>query len=207
MFKTRIKASSINNLTDARYFAAKYAEWLGFCLEPGNPNTVSPATINAIREWVDGPAIIGEMGLSDAETLLSNIELLQLDGIQVPHLMPLETLADVSIPVIKEVFFESPDPDAVADFCSLFATKVTYFLLDFNKMGYSWDNMQTHIAEWKKVFQDYKIILEMDFTPENTPQIIEVLQPWGINLKGGEEEKVGFKSYEELDDILETIED
>jgi len=37
-------------------------------------------------------------------------------------------------------------------------------------------------------------------------QLIEDIQPFGIDVSGGAEEKVGFKSYEELDVFFEHLE-
>jgi len=31
------------------------------------------------------------------------------------------------------------------------------------------------------------------------------LQPYGLSIKGGEEEKVGFKSFDEVDEIFEVL--
>ena len=37
-------------------------------------------------------------------------------------------------------------------------------------------------------------------------EILEIPNLQGINVKGGEEEKVGVKSFDELDEIFEAIE-
>jgi hypothetical protein len=37
------------------------------------------------------------------------------------------------------------------------------------------------------------------------PKILDTLHIYGLILRGGEEEKVGFKSYEELDKIFDVI--
>ena len=60
------------------------------------------------------------------------------------------------------------------------------------------------IGQLKKWCAQYKIILDFSF---QTDQLSELLQlaPYAIDLKGGEEEKVGFKSYDELDDILDLL--
>ena len=50
---------SITNLTDARYFSAWEVEWLGFNLSQGEENAISPLQVAAMREWVEGPKIVG----------------------------------------------------------------------------------------------------------------------------------------------------
>ena len=49
MLKTKVKASSITNLTDARYFAAWGVNWLGFDLRQGSDTYVQPQLVHAIK--------------------------------------------------------------------------------------------------------------------------------------------------------------
>ena len=49
-----------------------------------------------------------------------------------------------------------------------------------------------------------EVFLDAIFTASDLDQINN-LGFAGIILKGGEEEKVGFKSYDELDEILESL--
>ncbi|MBK6622216.1 MAG: hypothetical protein IPG32_15540 [Saprospirales bacterium] len=74
MLKTLVKASSISNLTDARYFSAWEVKWLGYCLDPDSPDFVRPDQLQAIRSWVDSVELIGEFGkqaLPDIVALLT----------------------------------------------------------------------------------------------------------------------------------------
>lgn len=66
---------SINNLTDARYFAAAGCDWIGFDMSAGSPLTVEH--VNAFVDWVEGPrAFIDVRGRSrsDIETLIIQLE-------------------------------------------------------------------------------------------------------------------------------------
>ena len=65
MLKTKIKANSITNLTDARYFAAWEVEWLGFNLNPGE--SIALQQVPAIKDWVDGVKIVGELSQPSPE--------------------------------------------------------------------------------------------------------------------------------------------
>ena len=69
MLKTKILAGSITNLTDARYFAAWEVEWMGFNLNASEETFMPPAQVMAIKEWVEGPNILGEFGLHSAEEI------------------------------------------------------------------------------------------------------------------------------------------
>ena len=45
-----LKATAVMNLTDARYFAAKEVDYLGFNLEEGTEGYLDPMYMKAIRE-------------------------------------------------------------------------------------------------------------------------------------------------------------
>ena len=81
MLKTKIKASNISNLTDARYYAAWYVDWLGFDLR-ASENTLSLAEVKAIKEWIEGPVIVGEIDLFDFDKSKEIIDFLELEAIQ-----------------------------------------------------------------------------------------------------------------------------
>lgn len=77
-----VKASSVTNLTDARYFAAKEVNYLGFNLEEGSPGYLEPASMKAIREWIAGPHIVGEFENAGIDHVLAAIEFYNLDVVQ-----------------------------------------------------------------------------------------------------------------------------
>ncbi len=82
MLRTKVKASSVTNLTDARYFAAWEVYWLGFDLDPHSERHVSPTAFEAIREWVDGVEVTGEFNLQSPEEIREAVEVLRLDAVQ-----------------------------------------------------------------------------------------------------------------------------
>ena len=82
--KTKVKAEAINNLSDARYFAAMGVSWLGFSLDLSKKTNLEPETIREIIQWVQGPKIVGEFGLQPESHILEMAEQLELDYIQIP---------------------------------------------------------------------------------------------------------------------------
>ena len=91
MSKLVIKASEITNLTDARYFSAWGADYLGFNLVEGTDSFIEPIQLNAIKEWLSGPKIIAELGsMADKDSIKFCLETLKLDGVQVGYFTPKE---------------------------------------------------------------------------------------------------------------------
>ncbi len=212
MQKTKIKASAVNNLTDARYFAAREVEWLGFRLSGDPATTISRLATKAIMEWVDGVKIVGEFDFTTASEIEETNNLLHLDAVQVGMFTPIEELEGLqNLTVIKEVVVQmgTTQAELLAHF-QQYAHCCTYFLLDFTKAGINWAMLQagTPVSTdyLQRLFAEHKTILSLDFPAHEVQTVLETLRPEGLSLTGGVEEKVGLKSYEELDEILDNLE-
>ncbi len=212
MLKTKIKAAQISNLTDARYFAAWYSEWLGFCCDTTSPNYVSPELLHAIRDWVEGPQIVGEFGAQDAAYIHEAVKSLNLDAVQVGFFYDLEKLKMLNdLTVIREIVIdpnEATDLPATLDSLSPFAS---YFLLEFNKNNILFNDIKNNenyfnLNILKSLCEKYRILFSINIKENEVNELLEILQPEGLNVFGGDEEKVGFKSYDEMDELFEAIE-
>lgn len=209
----KIKATSISNLTDARYFAAWNAEWLGFSLEMGNSNYTRPQDVKEIKDWLVGPKIVGEFGLGQtAEEIKESIELLQLDAIQLSMFADNALASQLKgVTIIKEWVVESLD--GLADFatqCELLKDQVHYFYLDLEKNGIDWQSIHNNpeaVALLKNLCQEYAILISLICPASDLESFINTIQPHGLSFQGGEEEKVGVKSFDDLDEIFEQLEE
>lgn len=201
-----IKASRITNLTDARYFAAREVDFLGFNLESGTPGYLDPIYMKAMREWVEGPRIVGEFSLSPAHVVREAAAFYGLDAVQLradthgPELAALEGLT---------VLLELPaaaDPSLLAPVLRAASEWAAYFVLDFTEKKSDQDDFRLHAPAWKALFAQYPVLLRLDAAPEQLPALLQELQPAGLDLLGGEEEQVGLKSFDEIEAIFDLLE-
>ena len=211
MLKTKVKASSVTNLTDARYFAAWEIEWLGFNFDTGSEAYIQPQVMQAIKEWVDGVRIVGEFSLQPAGEILQAADLLELEAVQLPMFTDTDTLQELhraEVPVLLEVILETPGELATAGGrMEEQEPFVVAFLLNFDKNGIGWEHLDEQARQQlRSLCRDYPIILSMDFDAAALEEVLESVQPYGINVRGGAEEKVGFKSFDELDELFEGLE-
>lgn len=212
MLKTKVKASSITNLTDARYFAAWEVEWLGFNFDTGADNHIPLVNMKAIKEWVDGVKIVGEFSMHTSEDMLAAIDLIGLDAVQANMAMPLEELIELQDKeIIKEFVIEPTTTETeLQDRWSDLAPYANTFLLDFNKNGISWEEIKKNdklsLSYLRDLCQEQQVIIGLDFNANIVEEVLETLHPYGINVQGGLEEKVGYKSFDELDEVFEVIE-
>lgn len=216
MLRTKVKASAITNLTDARYFAAREVTWLGFCLDPADENYITPQEVLAIKEWVDGPLIVGEFNLQTTDEITAAIGLLNLDVIQAGMFTSFETLeslfaAHPDLTVIKEFVIEPTTPaEALREQLKSYSHLTSKFILNFDKNGIPWSALEKgqpfSLAFLSALCRQYEILLSIDLSPAGAGVILSTLDPAGLNVRGGLEEKVGFKSFDELDGLFDVLE-
>ncbi len=213
MLKIKVKASLITNLTDARYFAAWEVEWLGFNFDEGSAHYIPPVEMKAIKEWVEGVKTVGEFSFASAEHINSAIEVLELDMVQVGMFTDFSVVEKITnVPVIKEVVITSESSDKELEFhLNEFNSKVECFLLSFEKDEMTWEMLKNGEASisfsfFKEICELHNIILNINLSEKSLDEILTVSNLHGLNVKGGEEEKVGVKSFDELDEIFEALE-
>ncbi|PSR13566.1 MAG: hypothetical protein DA408_08890 [Bacteroidetes bacterium] len=213
MLRTKIKASSITHLTDARYFAAWEVEWLGFQLSPGSEHTVDPRLVSTLREWVDGVKICGEFNLATGPDILAAIDLLALETVEVGMFTPRETLVQLQgkAEIIQEVVVEAyADTSNLEELMLEHQDLVAYFLLHFGKGGITWADLQAGIplpveqlADWARRFP---LLIDLPLGDTLPQDFLAQVPARGLNVQGGEEEKVGLKNFDQLDAFLEDLE-
>jgi len=215
MLKIRIKASQISNLTDARYFAAVGAEWLGFCLDPINENFVPYQKLLGIKEWVEGPLIVGEFSLQSTEEILSMAKEINLDAIQVSPFFPISQLSALTeLPTIQEVIITKDFTiDALKEFVALRKDHVQHFLFDFARNGISFNDLEKgwhgiRVDSFSELLEELPTsIIDLSFDYEKLASVAASIPLLAMSIKGGDEEKVGFKSYDELDVLFDLLEE
>lgn len=212
MLKISIKANSVTNLTDARYFAARGADWMGFRLEPGHEDSVSTETFEEIRGWIDGVKIVGEFDLMPVPQIRQIAKERSLDAVQVGMFAERDALMGMkNLILIKEVvLLENMEEIELLEHFLDYSPFCQYFLLDFIKSGITWADLQKNRPLPLKVFQSLckhnRVFIHIDMTPATLPSIVSTLKPFGICVRGGSEEKPGYKSYDELDAIFDLFE-
>lgn len=208
-----LKASRISNLTDARYFAARGIDWLAFDLDQGSEAYISQSEIHAICEWVEGPKVVGSFGLLGADEILKIRDDLNLDAIQLHPFMPLYQLEVLEKEIIIQTFIVEGlidlDQELIA-FIKERSAFANYFSLDFSTNHFSWENIQEHqnlVTTLESLSKEHSIFFQLTFDNNNPLSFIEQVEPYALDIiAGSAEEKVGFKSFDDLDELLDHLE-
>ena len=202
MLQIPVKAAAVRNLTDARYFAAREVEWVGFAIEPGDGNQV--AEVRAMKEWLDGVQFMAEFTLQDADEIRQVAEYLQFDTVQVSHFTSVDTVqALAGLHVHKTVVVNPEDTlEGVLQHMEEFRGLVAAFQLDLTRVPAS----QWPLAHIQRIAQDHAIWIDRVWEPDTLLEWWGEVPAEGITVRGGEEEKVGYKSFDELDDLFDALE-
>jgi phosphoribosylanthranilate isomerase len=190
----KIKVSHINSLTDARYFAAMGVDYLGFCCNSGTEKYCSPAKIKEISDWVQGPEFVLEFDGWQSEANVRDIINNHLG--QAVHFGAFSTYSeDFGLPIFKDIFLEDLSETKNLD--------VDYLVIKSEKQYLQLSVKDKSLINQWCGFND--VFLDIFFEIDDIPTILKELKIKGMILRGGEEEKLGLKSFEELDRIFEML--
>ena len=177
MLSRKVLVQNITNLTDARYFAAWCVDYLSYNQNQDSDYFIPYENVLEIKEWVEGPKTLIE---SNAIEYLEEI-----DG---------QILRDAysSLPLTKEAFFR---------------TSLTEVKKGFPAGNYIIKIKANDLKELNSIPDDklFGINLYLDVTELDFSSIKE-LPDHGLVIQGGEEEKVGLRSFEDIQDLMEELE-
>ncbi len=187
-----LKAGSITNLTDARYFAAFGVDWIGFCFDPLSSEYLQPAQAAEIKSWLHGPRYIGEFRNQDADNIQAIADFVGLDALElvlgeIPPRLP-------TLPLFVRVAGTESD----TELSSLPPQTEGVILSAINTPDL--EQAVRRLAVFAPVWLDHCQ------TAAQVSHMLERLKPAGLNLRGGVELKPGLKLFEELDELFTLLE-
>lgn len=197
------KASRIANLTDARYFAAQGVHYLGFCLEEGNAHFIEPSAMRAIREWVEGPRIVGEFERASASVVRESAAFFGLDAVEVGHWETLSELAGLEVLLRLSGFSR---PEEVAFVWEQAQPYAAYLVVELSREG-AWAATQDtgRAAAWRQLCAQVPLLLDAPLPARMMVGLLEAVQPAGFAVSGSAEERPGVKSFEEVDALFDAL--
>ncbi|MFN0276321.1 MAG: hypothetical protein ACKVPJ_11270 [Chitinophagales bacterium] len=174
----KIKAGSITNLTDARFFASYGVDYIGFCFDPLSPNYISPQQALAIKGWLHNVKIVAEFANQDAENIQGMIDFLQPDVIECKSSE--FGFLNFELPGILKCSFN--DLKSISEGNYLFVLIDDYNGEDISTVKHS---VMINITEKQNDFLNTNIS--------------------AVQIKGTPESEVGVKNYDELAELLQQM--
>ena len=201
--KTFVKISNVNNLSDARYCAGMYVNLMGFNLENNNNNYLSPENFTEITEWLSGLEYVGEFESYHPDTILKTVSQYKIDYIQIQEEAHLQMLVQSKYKIIlkKEIQNEEDIEHLILIAPGLKENDVALLLES--------DSLSLGPAIYpliRELSAKVTVLLGFGIDPDTVEEVLEQTQVKGIALNGGDEIKPGYKDFDGLAEILETLE-
>lgn len=200
--KTFVKISEVNNLSDARYCAGMTVNLMGFDLNKENPTYISPENFMELTGWLSGLEFVGEYGNASESAINETIKEYEIHYLQTDNPAIIPHFADYKR-ILRFDMDKVTDAEAVKNTMEKVAADVEYFLFESGNGNHYKENVVQQVLDLAK---DYPVILGFNIDDKNVMDLVENTSIKGISLKGGEEIRPGYKDFDELADILETLE-
>jgi phosphoribosylanthranilate isomerase len=185
--KTVVKVGNISNLSDARYCAGMGVDMLGFSAVAGSPDHVLPKLFQEIRGWVSGPKFVAQIyGLQSPEALPGIIRDYAPDYFELDAQAFRRYAAHLSLPCIVAV-----TKDELATLQN--SDNIAYFLADETALSAAGANSNA-------------LLLKVDSATGLSGKLAQY-KIAGVALNGSPEIRPGYKDYNELAEILETLDE
>ena len=179
MLERSIIAQNITNLTDARYFAAWGIDYVSFNMIPGSPYEMSAEKINEIKDWLEGPEVLIETQALEFDELGDG---LILDSIY------------SSMPLSQEVFFRTSSEELIKGLPS-----GKYIIKPATE-----SELKKLCAIKSSELQGLSVYLDIS---DISISSINDIGHFGLVVQGGDEEKPGVKSFDDLDALYDLLMD
>lgn len=188
MLRLKTFISSISNLTDARYYAAIGVDWISFDIS-NNLDFIPKA--KEIIDWIEGPKIAIELtdNITAIETML--VDKIKYDAI----IVPFGTKVTSTAQVIEKIVLT--DISEWSSFTEKLNLNTTY-LVDATAI----ENTNSIVSV---ITTDNTFILHHPDTSLTAALITN--NKTGVALYGGEEERVGYKSFDDIDAVFDLLEE
>lgn len=202
--KTFVKISSVNNLSDARYCSGMQVNLMGFNIEENNKNYTSSEKFREITAWLSGLEFVGEFEDSHPEKMLTVIkDYPEMKHIQIREEFHLSMLVNSGYGLILKIQInKEEDLDEILKKAPFYSNNgVTLLLVSKNL------NLDKKVVDKIKLLtSSCQVLLGFGFSADNVLDLLEATGVKGIEMEGGQEIKPGLKDFDELAEILETLE-
>ena len=213
----KIKAVGITNLTDARYFAAQGASWMHLDFRATSQNYIASENAAAIMSWVEGINFIGEWATNDVNTLNKNLRDANINAVQIGEDFPIENISQIEADtifrkIIIPAIFNISDLQKRIDIgkinSGILDSKhlIVEFIFPYHDFHTLFGGSNTlNFTALKNLALNFSVSLDISCNEQDCAQLVQ-LNLSTLCLHGGEEEQVGIKSFEALDNIFDALE-
>lgn len=186
--KTNVYISDVTNLTEARYYAGMEVSIIGFNANPASSTHTTSAQFDAITSWLSGIKTCWQWDLPISPDFLSLLSETPSDFIELKQIPEKEHLNSIQKPLL----IRTSNPD-VCTGVNPEALKQIH--------GIIWENTVEKLPNLPNI-----PIYIQSLNTLNAELFLKQNPKAGIALKGIPESKPGWNDFDQLADLLESLE-
>jgi phosphoribosylanthranilate isomerase len=198
---TFVYIRDVDNLSDARYCAGMGVDMIGFRLDPGHENYLDTSKFKEISDWISGVKIVGEFGTLTSEELKDILTQYKLDYILTSDISQLDDYKKLDFPLIVKLDVEAITDELTTEL-NFRTGSFDYLLIDSSDKTIS----ENHKEVISQIASQHPVLLGYGFNEHDASELVTALGTEGISMAGSSEIRPGFKDYDQLADILESLE-
>ena len=200
--RLKIKINHVGDLSDARYCAGMQVHYLGFCVVEDAPCYVDETSYREITRWVRGPDFVLEcerMSVKAICALLPRYPSQYIETTQEAYIPDLSGLPQKII--LKKYIRQQEDLVALQHMPHAISRHIAYCLCVGS--GDWWTAHKTALTSLTKE----RSLLVGDAISTSALPLLSDLSVAGVALSAQKELRTGWKTYEEMRDVLEYLAD
>ncbi|MBP6184437.1 MAG: hypothetical protein KA479_05805 [Saprospiraceae bacterium] len=195
-------ADKITNLSAARYFAARGADWLFF--DPQAGSGLSLRQMLAIKEWVEGPQCGLYLALGADSIATDMHEHFQPDGVMLGHFAALQGIP-ANLTIFKEWCPEvHSDPTMLVSWIEATA-QADHHLIRLE--DWSLEAIRSLGSTFRTLSSAHSLFLSTRLPSQEWSQLLDMDLPLNYCFSSPAEEQVGLLAVEDLDGWIDTLEE
>ncbi|UYZ64110.1 beta/alpha barrel domain-containing protein [Hymenobacter weizhouensis] len=200
-----VMVRGINNLSDARYCAGMGADSLTFRLDPALTEALTPEAVQELSGWVAGVQLIGEFDTLPVADISAVVQQCGLHAVLLHRRRPAHELAQLPVPALRLLPWV---PDMLPEDVDLrfreLASHHHGFVLAAPPTPLPTPADLVRLTEQART---YPLWLSAGYAPTTLRDFVELVQPAGIVLEGGDEIKPGLRDFDEMEAVFEQLEE
>jgi phosphoribosylanthranilate isomerase len=185
MLKRKVLVTGISNLSDARYCAGMFVDYLCFELNADHKDYIPKEKVLEIKNWLSGLKVGGRFNDWPAHLTSEDWQAFGLDFLIIAN----DQQAAQAREIVPELFYE------------LTMAHDSGALKAYDHIVVNCDSLPGDLIDHPSVFAGHNV------TGEQVPDLLGNKNFQGIRLKGSHETSPGESTYDDLMDVLEGLEE
>jgi phosphoribosylanthranilate isomerase len=206
-----IKVCGITNLEDALIAADAGADMLGYIFYARSPRYIEPERAGEIIATLDAqgcaPKFVGVFVNESVEQVRKVMQIAHLDLVQLHGNEPAELVQALAPFAFKALRPRSVSQamEVIEPYRTVVAHSTPAFIVDaYDAKQFGGTGTRADWTSASLIAREFPILLAGGLNPENVAEVIEAVNPWGVDVSSGVERAPGLKDHAKIHQFIQA---